>query len=199
MLTVTTTPVDVVVLPAASRATAVSVWLPLVTVVESQVSVYGVAVSSAPRLTLSSLNCTPTTAMLSAAVADTVTALPETVPAAGAVIETVGAVVSLLTVTATPVEVVVFPAASRATAVSVWLPFEAVVEFHVIEYGVAVSSAPRLTPSSLNWTPATATLSVAVAETVTAVPETVPAAGAVIDTVGAIESAPPVMKIGSTQ
>src|SRR5712692_8727778 len=35
LATVTTTPVDVVVFPAASRATAVSVWLPLVAVVVS--------------------------------------------------------------------------------------------------------------------------------------------------------------------
>src|SRR5207249_7724912 len=35
------------------------------------------------------------------------------------------------------------------------------------EYGAVVSSAPRLAPSSLNWTPTTLTLSVAVAVTVT--------------------------------
>jgi len=69
----------------------------LLAVVESQVNVYGVVVSSAPRLTPSSLNCTPTTATLSAAVADTTTLAPETVaPLAGAVIETVGAIESPL-------------------------------------------------------------------------------------------------------
>ena len=52
-----------------------------------------------------------------------------------------------------------------------------------------MSSAPRLLPSSLNWTPSTATLSDASAVTVTG-PETVaPAAGAVIDTVGGVVSA----------
>src|SRR5438094_2672169 len=58
------------------------------------------------------------------------------------------------------------------------------VVFHAIEYGALVTSAPRLAPSSLNWTPATPTLSEASAVTVT-VPATVePAVGAVIETVG---------------
>ena len=63
-----------------------------------------------------------------------------------------------------------------------------------MEYGDAVSSAPRAAPSSRNCTPATPTLSLAVAETVTAEPETVaPLAGAVIETVGGVVSdgAPP--------
>ena len=47
-----------------------------------------------------------------------------------------------------------------------------------------VSSVPKLTPLSLNWTPTTPTLSEALAETAI-VPETVALlAGAVIDTVG---------------
>ena len=132
MVTVTVTAADVVVLPAASRATAVSVWLPLVAVVVFQVTAYGDAVSSAPRFAPSSLNWTPTTPTLSDAVADTARVVPDTVaPPAGAVTDTVGGVVSLLTVTVTPADVVVFPAASRATAVSVWLPLVAVVVFHV--------------------------------------------------------------------
>jgi hypothetical protein len=45
---------------------------------------------------------------------------------------TAGGVVSLLTVTVTPVDVVVFPAPSRAVAVNVWLPLVVVVEFHVM-------------------------------------------------------------------
>src|SRR5436190_16661591 len=73
LLTVTSTAVAVVVLPAASRATAASEWLPLTTAVVFQVIVYGAARTSAPRFAPSSLNCTPTTAMLSEAVADTVT------------------------------------------------------------------------------------------------------------------------------
>src|SRR3989442_13865611 len=47
-----------------------------------------------------------------------------------------------------------------------------------------MTSAPRLTPSSLNWTPTTPMLSVALAETVR-VPETVaPAVGVVMEAAG---------------
>ena len=95
LLTVTMTAADVVVFPAASRATAVRVWEPLATAVVDQEIEYGELRSSAPRLTPSSLNCTPTTPTLSEAVADSVTAAPETVdPALGAVMETAGGVVS---------------------------------------------------------------------------------------------------------
>ena len=86
-------------------------------------------------------------------------------PPSGAVIETVGGVRSFATVTATEV-VLALPAASRATAVRVWGPVAAVVVFHETEYGLVVSSAPRLAPSSLNCTPATARLSEAAADTV---------------------------------
>ena len=61
--------------------------------------------------------------------------------------------------------------------------------FHERVYGAVVSSAPRLAPSSLNWTPATPTLSVALAETMI-VPDTVaPEAGAVMETTGGVRSA----------
>ena len=80
------------------------------------------------------------------------------------------------------------PAASRATAVNVCAPLVAVVVIHDREYGAVVSSAPTLTPSSLNWTPATPTLSEALAATTT-VPETVaPGAGPVIATDGDVRS-----------
>jgi hypothetical protein len=46
--TLTVTAAEVVVLPAASRAVAVSVWAPLPTVRLSQASAYGEAVSSVP-------------------------------------------------------------------------------------------------------------------------------------------------------
>src|SRR3989344_2074410 len=129
----------------------------------------------------------------SEAVAETATEVPETVvPPNGAVKEIRGAVMSgtaLLTVTVVPAESVVFPAASLATAVRVWVPFEVPVVLQVVEYGDVVSSVPRFAPSSLNWTPATPTLSVADAETATE-PETVePFAGAVKDTEGAMVSA----------
>src|SRR4051794_16578295 len=90
---VTVIVVAVLELPAASRATALSVCDPFATVVESHVTEYGAEVSSRPRLAPSSLNCTPATPTLSDAFAETATAAPETVePAAGAVSETVGGV-----------------------------------------------------------------------------------------------------------
>jgi len=114
-------------------------------------------------------------------------------PFDGPVMETAGGVVSgivLLTVTETDAEVVWLPAASRATAVSVWLPFVTDVVFQETENGAEVFSAPKFVPSSLNWTPTTPTLSEAVAKTVIELPETVlPDAGAVIDTVGGVVSA----------
>src|SRR5213083_3738714 len=95
---------------------------------------------------------------------------------------------ALSTVTLTALAGAVLPAASRATAVKLWEPLATRVVFQEIAYGAAVTSAPRLTPSSLNCTPTTPTLSVALAETVT-VPATVtPAAGAVMDTVGGVVS-----------
>src|SRR5262249_55460772 len=114
LLTVTVTPADVVRLPAASRATAVSACEPLATVVVFHVKVYGATVRSAPTLAPSPPNCTPATPTLSLAVAVTVTDVPDTVaPPAGLVIATDGGVVSaLLTVTVTPADVVRLPAAS---------------------------------------------------------------------------------------
>src|SRR5437667_990090 len=126
-ITVTLTAAEVAVLPAASRATAVTLWLPFALKVVFQEIEYGAVVTSAPRFTPSSLNCTPTTPTLSVASADTVI-VPDTVaPVDGAVMETVGGVVSLKTVTLTATAVAVFPAASRATAVKVWAPLVAAV------------------------------------------------------------------------
>src|SRR5438874_7400016 len=184
LLTVTLIAADVVELPAASRATAVSVWTPFVVAVVFQVTPYGLVVTSAPRFAPSSLNWTPTTATLSAAFADTA-ALADTVdPPAGAAIDTVGGVVSLLTVTFTAADVAWLPAASRARAASVCAPLPSLPEFHVIEYGAVVTSAPTAAPSSRNCTPATPTLSLAVADTVIDPVAVEPLAGAVIETVG---------------
>ena len=118
----TVTPVDVRELPAASRATAVIVWLPLPAPLVAQAIEYGAVVSSAPTLAPSTLNCTPTTPTASAAVAVTVTEPDTVAPAAGAVTETVGAVTSLLTVIETPADGELLPAASRATAVTTCEP-----------------------------------------------------------------------------
>jgi hypothetical protein len=187
--TVTLTTADVVWLPAASRARAARICAP-VTLDAFHIVEYGAVVSSAPYGAPSTRNCTPTTPTLSDAVAVNGTEPPGTVePFAGAVIDTTGGVKSLLTVTVTAVEVVLLPAASRATAVNVWVPLATVVVSHVIEGGLVVSSAPRLLPSSLNCTPATPTSSDALAVTVI-VPETVaPSEGAVIETVGGVLSA----------
>src|SRR5438093_5325975 len=55
---------EVVGLPAASRARAVSMWAPLPTVRESHEIEYGDDVSSAPTAKPSTRNCTPTTPTL---------------------------------------------------------------------------------------------------------------------------------------
>ena len=47
----------------------------------------------------------------------------------------------------TAADVVLFPAASRASAVNVCEPFAVLVVSHETEYGAAVSSAPSVTPS----------------------------------------------------
>src|SRR5258705_11584408 len=85
---------------------------------------------------------------------------------------TVGGVVSggggggaLFTVTVTAETGLTLPAASRATAVRVCEPLLAEVVFQDTEYGAAVSSAPRLEPSSLNCTPTTPTVSATLAVT----------------------------------
>src|SRR5207245_9850135 len=78
--TVTVTAAEVVWLPAASRARAASVCEPFDAAVEFQAAiVYGALVTSVPSAAPSSRNCTPTTATLSEAVADAVTAVPLTV------------------------------------------------------------------------------------------------------------------------
>ena len=93
------------------------------------------------------------------------------------------------TVTGTPAEVVVFPEASLARAVTVCGPFTWLQVFQVTEYGALVSSAPSGAPSTRNYTPATASLSPADAATLTVVPDTVaPEEGAVTDTVGGVVS-----------
>ena len=94
LLTVTLTAVDVLVLPAASRAMAVRLWLPLTTPVVFQPIEYGAVVTSEPMSVASTLKRTPATPTLSDALAVIVTLPDTTAPAAGAVIETVGAVVS---------------------------------------------------------------------------------------------------------
>jgi len=124
LLTVKLTPAEVVLLPAASRAVAATVWVPFERALVSSETVYGAAVSSAPRSAPSSRSRTPATPTLSLAAAVTLM-VPETVwPAVGLLMETVGAVWSLLMVKLTVLEVLLLPAASRATAATVWAPLE---------------------------------------------------------------------------
>jgi len=78
--------------------------------------------------------------VLSEAAAATVMLPVTACPAVGLVMETVGAVRS--TVMLTPAEVVLFPAASRATAVRVWAPTASDEVLSEMLYGDAVSSEP---------------------------------------------------------
>src|SRR6478672_6667722 len=78
LLTVTVTVAAVAVLPAASRAMAERVCDPAAAVLVSHAVEYGAEVSSAPRLTSSRTNWTPTTPTLSDAAAVTFT-VPATV------------------------------------------------------------------------------------------------------------------------
>src|SRR4029079_15150732 len=104
-------------LPAPSRAMADTVCGPLATALVFHVIPYGATESGAPAATPSSWNCTLATPALSVALAAIVTTPPTVDRVAGDVIVTAGAVVSLKTVTITD-DADVFPAASRASAVS---------------------------------------------------------------------------------
>ena len=119
LATVTARAADVVELPAASRARAVSWWFPLAVAVVSQDVAYGAVVSSALSGAPSSRNCTPTTPTLSAALAPTATVADTVAPAVGALMSTVGAVVSGAgVVTGAGVDWAErFPAVSRARTV----------------------------------------------------------------------------------
>ena len=119
---------EVVALPTASRARAVTEWAPSATVRESQLNENGALVSSAPTAAPSTRNCTPETPTLSDASADRVTSAPTVAPLAGAVNVTDGGAVSaLLTVTLIEEETPRLPASSSAMAISWWAPSPAVV------------------------------------------------------------------------
>src|SRR5882724_4803484 len=66
---------------------------------------------------------------------------------------TVGGGAALETVIVTGSEVNRRPSASRAIALKVWNPSLVAVVSQETEYGALVSSAPRSTLSSWNWTP----------------------------------------------
>ena len=186
LLTVMLTAADVVLFPAESRATAVSVCRPSGTIAVFQATANGGVLTSVPKLAPSMRNWTPATPMLSEAYAEIVIA-PETVaPGPGVVTVTTGGVVSAFaTVSVTGALDPTLPAASEAFAASTCDPLAAVVVFQVSVYGRAVTAGPRLVPSSVNCMLATPTLSEATAETVMLGPDTVaPLLGAVIATVG---------------
>src|SRR5438876_6083075 len=131
LTTVTLTAAEVAMFPAASRATAVTLWLPFALKAAFQETEYGAVVTSAPRFVPSSLNWTPTTPTLSVALAETVIVPATEAPGVGEEIEIVGGLLSTDTLTAA--EAVVLPAASRATAVTLCEPLLAVVVFQEIE------------------------------------------------------------------
>src|SRR4051794_30976967 len=140
LLTVTPTSAAEPVLPAVSRTTAERECAPAVAVVVSHATVYGAAVSSAPRFAPSSLNCTPATPVpASAALADTSTEPVTVDPAAGAVRDAVGAVASIVqaAVAARPV----LPAASVARTAKVCAPSATAV------YAFGLVQAAKAAPS----------------------------------------------------
>src|SRR5688572_21591500 len=109
---------------------AVTVCVPLAKPDVVHVTSYGPGESAAASAAPSTRNTTLTTPISSDAVAASVT-LPLTVaPGAGLVSATAGAVVSFDTVTTAALVVVVWPAASRATAVTPCAPLPAAVVFH---------------------------------------------------------------------
>jgi hypothetical protein len=182
LLTAKVTVALVAVWPAELEATAAREWLPLVSVVVFREKANGAAVTAAPELTPSTLNCT--LVVLEETLVEIAT-VPETVaPDAGEVIEMVGAE-ELLTVMVIVALVAVWPAELEATAAREWLPLVSVVVFKEKPNGAAVTAAPELTPSTLNCT--MVVLEETLVETAT-VPETVaPDAGEVIEMVGAEE------------
>ena len=112
--TVTTTDAEVAVLPAASCATALRLWLPSAPSVVSQNAWNGGACNSGPIGVAPSKKLTPVTPMLSEADALTSTS-PDTVPPSGAAMLTLGAATSgAATVTMTlTTPIAVCAAASR--------------------------------------------------------------------------------------
>jgi len=185
--TVTFTLADVALFPDVSVAFAARTCDPLLAVVVSHDTEYGLVASAVPRLDPSNKNCTDAIPVPALALAVT-EIVPETVaPAVGEVMDTViGAVLVLFTVIDTPALVALLFAVSVAIAVSVCFPFATFVVSNACEYGGVVSRDPNGAPSTSNCTLATPTLPAAVASTVI-VPETVaPEAGDVIDTVGGV-------------
>ena len=174
----------VAVWPSALLATAVIEWVALDSVAVFSARLKGAAVTAAPELLPSTLNCT---LMVFAETFVRTVIAPETLaPEAGEVMETVGgAVTAFLTVTETAALVAVCPSALLATAVNEWVALERAAVLRERLNGAAVTAAPELLPSTLNCT--LVVFEETLVATLTA-PETVaPVAGEVMDTVGAAE------------
>ena len=120
------------VLPAASNAVAITVWLPGVDCAEFGAIVHvkpqGAAVLIAIT-TPSIVNWTLVTPTLSDAAALTVTAPVTGEPLAGETMLTVGGVVSMAAIDTLTEAELVLPAASNAVAVTTWLPGADCAEF----------------------------------------------------------------------
>src|SRR5512143_103041 len=127
----------------------------------------------------------------------TVTVIVETLSPAGSVsgeavtVESDAAPLAIVSVI--PAEVVVFPAASRATAARTCVPFAAALEsqdmVNFVRGDSAVTSDPMSPPSIRNWTPATSRSSTAVAVRVTIASSDAPSSGVTMDTMGGPMSA----------
>jgi hypothetical protein len=120
LFTVTVTPAEVVVLPAASRARAVRVYDPLLVAVVFQETEYGIVVS-VPISVVPAKKSTATTPMLSEALALTGVASETVAPVAGSVTAAVGPAVSMVTLNAPDSAETLF-AASTALAVILCVP-----------------------------------------------------------------------------
>src|ERR1700722_10587767 len=186
LLTMIETAALVAVCAAALLATAVIEWVALESAAVFSERLKGAAVTAAPELLPSTLNCTLT--VFAETFVATVMA-PETVaPDAGDVRETVGGAATVfLTVIETAALMAVCAAWYLATAVIEWVALESAAVFSERLKGALVTAAPELLPSTLNCT-----LTV-FAETFVATvmaPETVaPDAGDVMETVGGAATA----------
>src|SRR2546425_7229891 len=145
----------VVVRPVESVTVAVSVWVPSGTVavfhtyeVDVPATVW---VETTVGVSLATVSMKIVDPMASGAAIPTLTVWPRTAPSAGLVNDAArGGLVALATETITELDGALFPAASRATAVSVCVPSVAVAVSQETEYGGTRASAPTLIPSSLN-------------------------------------------------
>ena len=181
------TPPLVAVCPLALLATAVSMWLPLESVVVLSGKLNGALVTAGPALVPSTLNCT----LVAFADALTVTVIvPETVaPEAGEVMDTLGGVgagggAALLTLMEMAALVAVCPPDVLALAANEWLALERVVVLSKKLKGALVTAGPALMPSTMNWTLVAFPDALAVTAIV---PETVaPETGEVMDTLGGV-------------